>query len=211
MLAAIRRSLRRKVIAIVLVTTSIALLPPAAVLLSYESGNYRDFLTNDIRTQAEILARTSAPALAFNDPEAAATNLSLLSTRRDIDAAAVYADDGALFASYVRPGSNVEVPAAVDDAQSGIAGTALEPFQPIVEDGNVLGLVFLQARYQLRDRLTAYLLILATVMGMSLLIAGFVSLSLAASVTAPVLQLTGAARKVIDERDFTVRAERTTD
>src|SRR5690606_23266816 len=95
--------------------------------------------------------------------------------------------------------------------ESRIAGTALEFFQPIVQDGNTLGVVYLQARYQLRDRLTAYLLILATVMGMSLLIAGFVSLSLAASVTAPVLQLTSAARKVIDERDFTVRAERTTE
>src|SRR5690606_14047747 len=117
MLAAIRRSLRRKVIAIVLVTTSIALLTSAAVLLSYESGNYRDFLTNDIRSQAEILARTNAPALAFSDPEAAATNLSLLSSRRDIDAAAIYTDDGALFASYVRPGSGAELPRAVGDSE----------------------------------------------------------------------------------------------
>src|SRR5690606_12070649 len=131
--------------------------------------------------------------------------------RPNIDAAAIYTPGGVRFASYSRPGVTVSFPELVGDGAPRIAGGTLELFQPVIEDDNLLGTVYLQARHDISDRLGAYLLILATVMGMSLLIAAFVSLSLAGSVTAPVRQLTSAARRVIEERDLTVRARRTTE
>ena len=90
MLTAIRRSLRSKVVLIVLVTTLAALAVSTFVLLSYEVSNYREFSISDATTLADILGRVSAPALNFKDPEAARTNLEVLSNRPGIVAAAIY-------------------------------------------------------------------------------------------------------------------------
>src|SRR5690554_1352187 len=96
------RSLRRKVLVIILFTTFVALLVSAAALLTYEARAYRDFIVSDLTTQADIVSRTSAPALAFDDPEAARETLSLLANRPGIVAAAIYREDGSLFATYRR-------------------------------------------------------------------------------------------------------------
>src|SRR5690606_25917802 len=99
---AITRSVRYKVLAVILATTLIALLVSAVALLSYEARNYREFLVADATTQADILARTTAPALQFDDPETAAENLTLLANRRGILAAAIYTATGEVFARWLR-------------------------------------------------------------------------------------------------------------
>src|SRR5690606_10359568 len=98
-------SVQRKVMVIILITTFAALLVSVIGLMSYEVRAYRDFLINALTTQADILAVNSAPALAFNDPEAADANLALLANRTGIVAGAIYTIDGELFASYQQAGS----------------------------------------------------------------------------------------------------------
>jgi two-component system, sensor histidine kinase len=211
MIATIRRSLRAKVIAAVLLTTFAALVVAMLALLLYEIDYYRRFLAEDTQTQAEILARTNAPALAFNDPSAAAANLALLDSRPDYLAAAIYTLDGRLFARYDREGIPLELPAVETDQQMRAAAGELEVFLPIVEDGTRLGTVYVRATYDLGERLQDYLLILTVVTAASLLTAGIISLPLAGSVTRPVLAIADVARKVIDKRDFALRAPKTTE
>ena len=103
MLSAVRRSLRAKIVIVVLLTTFVALAVSTATLLVYEAHNYSAFLLNDAATQADLLADITAPALAFDDPAAAEANLQLLSRRQEVSAAAVYSASGELFAP---PGSN---------------------------------------------------------------------------------------------------------
>src|SRR5690606_41027747 len=106
----INRSVRRKVTVIVLVTTFVALLVSAGALLTYEARNYREFLFSDVTTQADILARTSAPAVAFNDVASAEATLAMMSSRPLIVAAAIYTDEGELFASYRQEGMSDPFP-----------------------------------------------------------------------------------------------------
>lgn len=210
MLAAWRRSLRAKIIGIVLVTAFAALLVSSAALLTYEIDTYRDFLIMDVTTQADILARTSAPALAFNDPEAAAATLGLLDSRPGFIQAAIYTPDGSVFASYTRSGTPAPFPSRGAVGDPLISGGTLTLFHPIVEDDNDLGTVYVQVSDQVGSRLVAYLLILLAVTAMSLAVAWALSLWLASSVTKPVLAVTAVARKVIESRDFSLRARRTT-
>jgi two-component system, sensor histidine kinase len=209
MLAAINRSVRYKVMAVILATTLAALLVSTVALLTYEVRNYRDFLVTDATTQADILARTSAPALQFDDPAAAAANLALLETRRGITAAAIYTADGSVFATYARGGAAIIFPLLTAPHGSIFTGGNLELFHPIIENDQVIGTVYLRAAYDVLDRLEDYLMILGGVMSLSLIVAAVISLRLQRSVTSPVLTVTALARKVIDERDFTLRAERT--
>ena len=207
----IHSSVRRKLLVIVLVTTFVALLVSAMALLSYEARGYREFLLSDVTTQADILARTSAPALAFNDKEAAAATLAMMSSRPVIDAAAIYTADGALFATYRQDGYTRTFPEHAGPQGPQIRDRALTVFHPIVENNQLLGTVFLSAKYELASRVVDYLLILGGVMLVSLLVAALVSLWLQGSVTGPILAVTDVARRIVEDRDFKLRAAKTTD
>ena len=209
-LQALNRSLRSKVIVVVLVTTFVALLVSTLVLLSYEIDTYQEFSASDLTTQADIVARTSAPSLAFDDPDAASATLALLDSRPGILAAAIYRPDGELFATYARA-EGTEFPLHSTRGGPQVDGGNLTLFHPIVENGELLGTVYLQASYEVLGRVRDYLLILITVMSVSLLVAAFISVWLQGSVTQPVFAVTNVARKIIEQRDFTLRARRTTD
>ncbi|MGZ5085244.1 MAG: hypothetical protein ACXWBZ_17890, partial [Usitatibacter sp.] len=77
----IASSLRRKVMLLVLAATVAALALSALGLVVYDLRVYEKQWTNDLVTQAEILARASAPALAFNDKQTATTDLTLMKVR----------------------------------------------------------------------------------------------------------------------------------
>ncbi|MEA3155782.1 MAG: hypothetical protein QOK44_3371, partial [Betaproteobacteria bacterium] len=88
----LKQSVRFKLLTLMLSTTLVALLVAGAALMVYDSINYRERIVADLTTQAEILGRSSVPALAFDDPRAARENLDLLKVRPSIVAAAVYDD-----------------------------------------------------------------------------------------------------------------------
>ena len=178
-------------------------------MLTNEVDYYRNFLLDDATTQADLLARVNAPALQFDDPKAAATNLELLNNRPSIRAAAIYAPDGTMFATYSRAGSQSFPP--LGPAGVRISGGTLTMFLPIVQNDERLGTVYLESKYDLADRVRSYVLILGSVMLGGMLVAGFVALWLARSVTRPVAAITDVARSVIARRDFTLRASRTTE
>jgi signal transduction histidine kinase len=212
MFAAIHRSLRRKLMLVVLATTFAALSVAATALIVYDLANYRDSSIADVRTQAEIVARASAPALAFDDPQAAAANLALLRARPQIVAAAMYDARGRLFATYP-PGvdARTAVPPAPVDEGYRIDGDRLSVFHSIVEQGERVGTVYIRARYELADRLIDFVGILAVAMAASLLVAWLISSWLQATITEPVLAVTRASREVMEHRDFNLRVAKTTD
>ena len=74
----------------VLVTTLVALIVALAAIIGYDLSAYHRILVSDMTTQAELLGRTIAPALAFDDPRVAKENLSLLRFRPLVSSAAVY-------------------------------------------------------------------------------------------------------------------------
>ena len=205
----LRRSIRGKLLAVVLATTSVALLVNAAALFYYNVGDYRDARLADVRTQAEILARASAAALAFNSKEEAERDLAVLHARPDIIGAALYTAEGALFASFARAGE--PVPERAGPPGHAVAGDRLNIFHPVRERGDALGTVYLSARYGLRDRMLDYLGIMALVIGAALASALALSAWLQRAVTGPILEVAAAARAVVDQRDYSARAARTTE
>ena len=210
-LQAMRRSIRGKSMAALLATALFALLVSALALFYYNFDTYTESQLAELRTQAQILGRSTAPALAFKDPKAAAQDLDTLRVRPDISAAAVYAPDGTLFASYLRPGREAAVPRRAGGEGHEVEGDAVTLVQPIVEDGQLLGSVYLNARSGLRERMRDYLGILSLVMVAALAAAFLLSTWLQHTLTRPILDVTSAAREVFQRRDFSVRARKSTD
>ena len=94
------RSIRRKLMSVVLLTTLVALAISLGTIVVYDLRAYHRNLVADISTQAELLGHMSSAALAFDDERLALENLNLMRIRPRVTAGALYKADGSLFASY---------------------------------------------------------------------------------------------------------------
>jgi signal transduction histidine kinase/response regulator RpfG family c-di-GMP phosphodiesterase len=212
MIATVRRSISKKFMLAVLVTTFSALAATATAILLLDIQAFRTASVNDLTTQSNILAKISVPALEFNDHKVAQENLAQLQSRRGVTAAAIYAPDGSRFATYVREGgSDVVVPARAQRPGYAIDGDQITMFRQITRGGDVIGTVFMSAQYPLAERVQRYSIVLAGAMLGGLLVAFLVSAWLQAAVTRPIRALTAAVHQVIRRRDFSARVTKSTE
>jgi signal transduction histidine kinase/CheY-like chemotaxis protein len=173
-------------------------------MLLFDLRAFQRYWTDDLMTQADIMARVTAPALTFNDEETARQNLAVLRVRPQILAAAIYTSDGARFATYAAA-PNQSIPAHPAPSGYRIEGGEVAVFRNIVDNGEMVGTVYLRSRYGLVDRLLSYGAILGAVMLGALVIAGLVASRLQAAITRPLAAVTNVARQVMQRRDFTLR------
>jgi signal transduction histidine kinase len=208
----ITSTVRNKLLFVVLATTFTALLVAGGAMMLYDMRTYEQGFVNDMTTQADIIGRASAAALVFDDPRVALENLALLKARPRIAAAAIYKAKGGIFATYSADDlENVVRPQLPEADGFRIEGSTLHIFKRVIDNNEILGTVYLRANYDLNDRLKRYLGILAAVMALSLLVAAAVSVWLQATITRPILSMRDVARRVMEERDFSLRAARTSD
>ena len=205
------RSIRSKLMLVVLATTVIALAVVAVALVVYESRTYERSTVRALIAQAQVVARASAPALVFDDPTAARDNLAQLGVQPQIHAAAIYKPSGRLFASYgatdlFGPG----FPSAAQVDGYAIEGSEIVVHRRILEGREPLGTLYLRAGYELDERLRDYLGILALVLVASLALALLLSAALQRTITRPIIAVTDVARRVIERRDFSLRVAKTT-
>src|SRR5213592_4144509 len=200
------RSLRQKLLGMVLVTTLVALIVALAAVIGYDLSAYHRILVSDMTTQAELLGRTIAPALAFDDARVAKENLSLLRFRPLVSSAAVYNARGALFATYARADDPHAFPKLPGPDSARVDARDLVLFKRIVSDGEILGTVYLRADYELFPRVYDYLGIAAVVLIAAMLVALLMSSWMQNIVTRPILAIAQVAREVVGQRDYSRRA-----
>jgi signal transduction histidine kinase len=205
------RSIRARLVFVVLATTAAALLVAATAMLVYDSRLYHTSLVTDISTQADIVGRASAAALAFEDGLVARENLSLLKAKPGVSAAALYNAKGALFAAYRRDDSAAaDLPKLPEGDGYRIEGDTLVVFKRVVENREILGTIFLRADYALHEHRAKYLAIMAAVLAGALVVAFAISAWLQSTISKPILAIRDVARDVVEKRDFSLRARRTT-
>ena len=206
----LRRSVRAKIAALVMTTTLAALTLTAIALIFYTQLDYRQTYLADARTQAEVLARSSAAALAFKDRKEALQNLEVLKARPDVVQAALYDADGVLFAAYSRNGAP-DVPPAAMAPQHHFDTDSLKLVQRVEEGGQLFGTLYFVSEHRLLGRLGAYVLILCAVMAVALAAALALSAWMQSVVTTPILSVSSAANAVVERGDFAVRAVKTSE
>lgn len=206
------RSIRSRLVLVMLATTFTALMVAGVAMMFQNARLYQRTLLDDIETQAEILGRSSAAALAFDDTEVGREILALLKAKPGIRVAALYNASGALFATYVRDGSNAnaEIPLRPDAEGSRIVGNALMLFKRMAGDNEPLGTIYLKAEYELAKRVLSYLAIMGVVLLAGLGVALVMSAWLQSTLTAPILAMRDVARAVVEKHDFSLRAKKTT-
>jgi signal transduction histidine kinase/AmiR/NasT family two-component response regulator len=205
------RSIRQKLVAVVMLTTLAALLVATGIVVAYDLRIYHRALLDDMSTQAELLGHMTSAAITFDDVRLAKENLDLLRLRPSVMAGAIYNANGTLFASYLAPGQAGDLPARPEADQLRVRGDHLVVYKAIVERGEFLGTVYLRAEYALVSRTLDYLAIAAGVTLLALLVAWLLVRRLGRIITAPIFAITGIAREVVTTRDYSRRAPRISD
>ena len=207
-----QKSVRGKMMRIVVTTTAIALLAPGVGMLTHDLSVYRDSWVADLDTQSSILATSTASALMTGDRTVADRNVNAVRWRSTVLVAALYSADGKLFASFVRlgePSPPLQLQAVVRSSR--VEGGSVELTAPIVQDGQRLGTILLRAHHDIGARALAYLGIFGLVTLMSMLVALLLSTALQKVITEPLDSMADVARQVTTKRDYSLRAQSTSD
>ena len=203
------RTMRQKLVAVVMLTTFAALAVSILVIIAYDLRSFHRSLVNDLSTQSELLGHMTSAALTFDDVRLANENLALLRLRPSVRSGAIYNAGGTLFASYAGPGQAQPLATLPSGEGTRVDGDALVSVQRIVEKGEFIGTVYLRADYALVARALDYLGIAAGVTLLAMLVAYALIRRLDRIITAPVLAIAGTAREVVANRDYSRRAPRT--
>ena len=197
-------SIRWNVTRVVLLTTLAALCLNALLLAFLDAHSYRKAELSELRVHADMLARASAAAVAFNDAKEANEAVRLVERNARLHAAAIYGRAGKLFAAYSRDGQPVPESTA---GSSGFAftGDQIRGFHTAVEPGGLVHTIYLSAHSRFYDRLIQYFGILTGVMLAVLGVAFLLSRWLQRSITEPILNVAHAAGRVVASHDYKVR------
>ena len=200
-------SIRNKMFVIVLATTLVAL---AVALVGNVAGDVWTFhrgLVAEMTTQSTLLGRMTAPALAFDDPKLATSNLHLFDTWPNIEAAAIYDEHGKLFASYVRPGRGKDLPVLPEADGAQVDGARLNVFRRIVGENGIIGTVYMRASYDPTRTVAVDVAIAVVVWLIAMAIALLMVVRMEKLVSRPISAVAETARDVVAQRDYSRRVE----
>ena len=206
--------MRGKLLLLLLTTTGAALLMAGVAMVAYDVYTFRESVANDLDAQADILGLAVAPALQFEDPDAAREYLELLKARPSVVSAAIYTTKGALFATYPAQAhghGEASFPMLPEADGYRFDDNHLTLSKRIVQDGEILGTVYFNAAYEPFSRLRDYVGILSLVLVLSLAATALLSARFQKTFTAPILDITQIAKRVMEQRNFSLRARRMTD
>ncbi len=190
----------------VLVTTGVA-------LTWIDVARIRTSTHDELASRALILATNCAGALAFHDGPMAEEVLQALRPAAHVGGAAVYDEQGRLFARYGR----ARLPEMLEDtAGSGAAlretPDSLYVSAPVEYRGERLGrLLLVSDRSEVSSRLLSHLVTLAGVLVLGLAIAFVVGIAFQHIVTRPLLRLVGTIRQISRGGDYSLRVPQSGD
>jgi signal transduction histidine kinase len=185
-----------------------ALLAASLALLFFQLQEVKSSLLLRLDTVADLIAFNIAPAVDFNDVEAAKGMLGSLKTRPALRSAGVVVN-GRIFAVYSRNG--VAVPES-GDLQTTSAGHrfddhVLTVYRPISSGGRPLGTLFIHVDLHEYDQTwRRFALITGLVAIPALLLAVLISQLAQRPITRPILTLASLAAAVSNRKDYSVRA-----
>jgi signal transduction histidine kinase/ActR/RegA family two-component response regulator len=204
-------SIKRKLTLLAMLTSGIAVVLSSASFLIYDLVTFRNLLSQDLMTEAEIVAYNSAAAMAFNDEASAKVQLSALTAKSDLVAAVLYGADGRIFAHYYRAGDpDPQLPPPLEGKSYRFTGQHMEVFNDVSLRGERLGTLFLQSDMQRwNTRAQKYVGIVGLFVLVSGMLAWFVSSRLQGLVSGPILELEQTMRDVSVAKNYAVRAVKT--
>jgi PAS domain S-box-containing protein len=202
-------SIRTKITLIALVTSTSVLVLALASFLVWDLVSFREQLSHDLTSQAQLIGSNGTAAVAFEDAAAASDMLMGLQSKPEILNAAMYDIDGTVFASFV---GRAGLPSALPK-HPGLPGThwgsdTLEVFEPLYLNEQRIGTVFVRSDLSLyHQRLRRFIISSSLLLVVAAAFALLLSARLQVLISRPIIRLKASMQEVSTRRDYTVRVE----
>jgi PAS domain S-box-containing protein len=204
-----QHSIRYKLMLVTLLTAGLGLLLATVAFTVYDLFLLRQSMRVNLTVLADVAALNSTAALQFQNPKDAVEVLGAMQAKPEIVAAALYDQQGRLFARYSRAAEPEPVPARVGEDGWKFGRNRLTVFRPVLLDHRRIGTVYLHSNTGERVvRLRLYATTGLGVLVATLLVTLAVSSRVNQIITRPILALARTAHIITESKNYSVRAER---
>lgn len=202
-------TIRWKLTAIITAISGIALFIGLGAIVLTEWGIHKTVAVKQVSTHAEIIGSNSVASLVFDDREAARETLASLAAAHDIVGAALFGQDGRMFASFLRNGTDRDIfPATPPEEGHYFEGGYLVVSRSIVLDGEPIGSISIISNMQsVYTELESNVVISAVVLSLALFMAFLLSTVLQGVISGPLERLTRLTQRVSGTKDYSLRSE----
>lgn len=193
---------------IIMGVSTIALLLLSGAFVLYDHYTFRESMTSDAWTLADVLGNQSMSALKFDDAANAREVLETLRLEAHIVSACIY-KDGKPFAEYAREHSGEQpLPARPEPDGFRFERNRLVLFRSILDGaGERIGEVYLGSDLQeLHQRLVRFSQLTGLFMLFSLPFTFLLAFHLQRIISRPIVELTATAQAVSTQRNYSLRA-----
>ena len=203
-------SVRKKLMVIILSTSSAVLVLTCAAFFAYELINFREATVRSVSTVGKIIAANSTAALAFDNQGDAREVLAALESEPNIVAASLYRQDGTLFSRYPETRALDAFPREPKAIGHHFDGGRLLLFQPVtLRNGERAGTLYVESDMsEMYDRFRGYGAVVLVVFGVASALSYLIAHALQRRISEPILALSETARKVSRTDDYSARAAR---
>jgi signal transduction histidine kinase len=202
-----RMPIRSKLQAMILLVTGLACLGASLSFVTYQFVAGRSAVARSLAITSRIFGQQCSAALEFRQADEARSIMAALQADQQIMAAAVYDDEGNLFADYARPElePGLVPPSPMADGAEFADGDLLV-FQPIVSDGERIGTFHVRSDMgNLWRRLRVNVGVMAMILAITFMAAVLLSRRLGGLLTDPLLRLAAGVQAVSARNDYSIR------
>jgi len=200
-------SIKTKMFWIFLGSNFLGVLIVSVLVISDQYAQFKKMLEDDLLIQANIVSDNSVPAIVFNDAATARETLYALRGSPNVREAAIYLEDGRLFASYKRAPDLPDLPVPKLDGFD-YTGDSLDIVHPITKGGQELGTLSIRldmnVLYRSMERAFLAMMLAAALV----LVLAFIIMSwLQRIIVRPLSRLHDLMHAVSDDKDYSVRSD----
>ncbi len=207
-------SIRQKLTRIALITCGVSILMACLVLAGYDVLASRQQLSEDLIQTAQTMAPNTTAGLSFGDSRAVREILGSLKAQPQVVSAGIYSANDSIFAAYARAGASRRDTALPPRGADGVHLTlrSMAAFEPIELNGDRIGTIYLKSDLEpLYARTRNFAEIVLVVICLSFVTAYFLASNLQRAISTPILDLARAAFAVSVNKDFSIRAQKTSE
>jgi signal transduction histidine kinase len=205
-------SIKRKLLASIMVTCLVALILSSAVFMAFQIIYYKKSTIKGLATLAEMIGTNSTAAIVFNDPGSAEQTLAALKAEPTITEALIFTTKNELFATYATAGKieSSSTPATEEEGHH-FKGNLLTLWRHIVFDGYKIGTVYIKSDLKpFYRQIKHFLLIMGAIMIFSACLSYLLATKFRKNISTPILSLAESMKNVSNNKNYSIRLRNTT-
>ena len=186
--------------------TVLTLIMASAAFIIYEKVSFKKQIARELTIFAKVVGNNSSGAIDFRDLDTAEEILSTLVVKKNIVSAVIYQESNEVLARYHRDLERFRTPVIEEDGVQ-FKDNHLAVFETIKLDGERVGTLYLKSDLEeLKARLSRLGLIVAVTIVVASIVAFLLITRLQRLISRPVLHLVETARRVSEEKNYSIRA-----